>query len=282
MKTTQTVLLLLSVFLPSAISVPTPLTCPLTGKPPSVPKIPSARCLDAAKSSCCQDCSDFSYALNLLTADVTKLVSDMNPEYAKFVPEGTEIQFCSMFQGKETCSLLVESLICAITCNPGSSNYVTSNNGAVTVTVCETTANRVYDACSGLTYNNFPLSSLIKDAGGFMSGAMTSIVKMATGLKDVTINVDKTNGKCYSGPKALPESTSCCDNMTVPGNCPAGVVDANQFSQSLGKIKSTALCGNATAQSTQAASPPPPPKSANVATVSLVTLVCMLAGMMLI
>ncbi|CAI5526079.1 unnamed protein product [Closterium sp. Naga37s-1] len=138
-------------------------------------------------------------------------------------------------------------------------------------------ANRVYDACSGLTYNNVPLSSLIKDAGGFMSDAMTSIVKMATGLTDVAINVDKTNGKCYSGPKALPKSTSCCDNMTVPGNCPAGVVDANQFSQSLGKIKSTATCGNATA-----ASPPPPPKSANVATVSLVTLVCMFAGMMLI
>ncbi|GJP45282.1 hypothetical protein CLOM_g4687 [Closterium sp. NIES-68] len=278
MKTTSAVLFLFAVFLPLAISVPTPLTCPLTGKPPSVPNIPSARCLDAAKSSCCEDCSDFRYALNLLTADVTKLVADIQPDYAKLVPEGTEIQFCSMFEGKESCSLLVESMICAITCNPGSSNYVTFKNGATTVTVCEAMANRVYDACSGLTYSSFKLSTLIKDASGFMSGAMTSIVKMATGLKDVTINVDKADGKCYTGPKALPKSTSCCNNMAVPGNCPAGVVDANQFSESFGKIKSSASCGNATGQS---APPPLEYKRASVFTVSLVSLVSMLAGHLL-
>eukprot|EP00475_Leptophrys_vorax_P000261 TRINITY_DN10156_c0_g1_i1.p1 TRINITY_DN10156_c0_g1~~TRINITY_DN10156_c0_g1_i1.p1 ORF type:complete len:323 (-),score=-1.39 TRINITY_DN10156_c0_g1_i1:412-1380(-) len=232
--------LLIAALLPLALAVKYPI-CPLTGKPPVAPRTAPARCLDAAKMSCCQDCADTSYALQLLNANASALVTQIYPDLATMLPMDPSVQVCNIFSGQEQCSLLVESILCATTCNPDGGSYVTGTAAAPILHLCDEMAQRTYAACSGLSLSDFQMSAFITDAPTFMQMVVANVVQVV-GVKNFNITVVPGKAKCFNGPKRMPLITSCCDPLSPSATCPPGVVDRVRYATVIGKKPDPSYC----------------------------------------
>ena len=75
-----TLVLACLVILPAVIAVDYP-NCPLTGKPPKKLTVPGTRCTDAAEYSCCDDCMDIWYALNVMSTNTTQIIQAFIPTF---------------------------------------------------------------------------------------------------------------------------------------------------------------------------------------------------------
>lgn len=208
--------------------------CPFTNKYPIAPTVLHTRCPDASTYACCNDCSDINSAITKIGASASDLIWQIGlpgiPDNLP-VPRGQTLQMCSLFTGKRLCSFLVESLICATTCNPDSGAYVSGVSNAPTLTICQGLADRIHDECAELEIMGIMLTGFFPRRNDFTRNVISSMVRML-GVPGLTINVTK-DGSCFPGPTSLPPMPVCCDPITIPKACPSGSI---MSSSSLGSI----------------------------------------------
>ncbi|CAI5520689.1 unnamed protein product [Closterium sp. Naga37s-1] len=126
--------------------------CPLTKQPPSLPTVPYRRCMDAAAASCCTDCKEIQNAL----AGVSANVSIIMPQLLTPLGPMNEVDYsgttaCDYLYGLDDCQFHLEQLLCALTCNPDSGNYVFVKAGRPILRVCPTYAQEVFGYCKDVS-----------------------------------------------------------------------------------------------------------------------------------
>ncbi|CAI7786169.1 unnamed protein product [Closterium sp. NIES-54] len=198
--------------------------CPFTGLPPTKPKVSASRCLDAAEMSCCKDCSDRRYALAEVSANVTTLISTVDPRLSNLLG-ARDIQLCSSFVNFRECQDLLEQMICATGCNPDSGKYLELPRGiAGEMRVCAPFADKVYEKCKDLPLPGFQGAiSKYFNSGEMLMTTLFGRVGQAFDAINYTVVVTPVlegTDKCYNGPMKLPDTNVCCDSLPATKECP--------------------------------------------------------------
>ncbi|GJP28999.1 hypothetical protein CLOM_g5 [Closterium sp. NIES-68] len=229
--------LLLLVLLPLASAQPYP-KCPLTGKLPKPAKVIHTRCPAAAKLSCCQDCFDLNYAIRALATNVTSVV-DANTG-GMGTQLGVPADVCGLFKGSETCELLVEQFVCAVSCNPDSGNYFSKASGAPILNVCSAFAQQVYDACGSLSLGELKVGDFLFTPADLIQSVLVPVIGSAVPNFNATIS----DVGCYGGPEQVPATPLCCDPLNVPRKCPKGAVNLTNTADIIGRKPAAAICAD--------------------------------------
>ncbi|CAI6002083.1 unnamed protein product [Closterium sp. NIES-64] len=217
--------------------------CPLTKQPPSLPTVPYRRCMDAAAASCCTDCKEIQNAL----AGVSANVSIIMPQLLTPLGPMNEVDYsgttaCDYLYGLDDCQFHLEQLLCALTCNPDSGNYVFVKAGRPILRVCPTYAQEVFQYCKDVS-----LGTVLVGAGfptkELLLGRLFTPLVQKLGIGNVAFIVSEKN--CYSGPAALPEQPACCDPLYVPKECPYGSVDTKKYAAFIGRSMDGGNASNA-------------------------------------
>ncbi|CAI7868507.1 unnamed protein product [Closterium sp. NIES-54] len=246
--------------------------CPFTGLPPSKPNVTVSRCLDASEMTCCDDCSDRRYALAEVSANVTTLISTIDPRLLKLLKG--DVQICSSFVSHRECLDVLEQMICATGCNPDSGKYLELPPGEMgLMRVCAPYAQELYDKCKDVALPGFQgsISHYFNSAEKLIT-IMFRRVGQAFNALNYTVKVSPTSegtDKCYNGPTRLPEIDACCDPLPTTPDCPITKLNVTSFPQFvpfIGRTIADPTCPTAQSRASAADSPavgspsPPPPK----------------------
>ncbi|CAI6003957.1 unnamed protein product [Closterium sp. NIES-64] len=190
--------------------------CPLTGKPATKPTIPHSRCVEAQQLSCCADCADLTFPIQVLAIDVA----------------------AALEPGHEECEQLIEQLVCAVTCNPDSGYYFIDTPTGPYMQVCKAFAQQVYDKCSTLKVGDISVDMVIYNPEQLIKQAIVPLV--AEAVPGFTAGVSDVG--CYGGPQVLPATPLCCDPLAIPKTCPAGSVNTTGAEKIPGRKPDAKIC----------------------------------------
>ncbi|CAI5471055.1 unnamed protein product [Closterium sp. Yama58-4] len=272
--------------------------CPFTGLPPTKPKVKASRCLDAAEMSCCKDCSDRRYALAEVSANVTTLISTVDPRLSNLLG-GKDIQLCSSFVNFRECQDLLEQMICATGCNPDSGKYLELPRGVVgEMRVCAPFADKVYEKCKDLPLPGFQgaISQYFNSGEKLMTTLFGRVGQAFDAINYTVVVTPVLEGtdKCYNGPTKLPDTNVCCDSLPATKECPISTLNVTmhpEYKPFIGRTIADPSCpaapgapsgaggsangstngsgsGSANSSATGSSSPPPPKESGRLVTAS--------------
>ncbi|CAI5514253.1 unnamed protein product [Closterium sp. Naga37s-1] len=188
--------------------------------------------------SCCQDCFDLNYAIRALTTNVTSVV-DANTG-GMGTQLGVPADVCGLFKGSETCELLVEQLVCAVSCNPDSGNYFSKATGAPILNICTAFAQQVYDACGTLSLGELKVGDFLFTPADLIQSVLVPVIGSAVPNFNASIN----DVGCYGGPEQVPSTPLCCDPLNVPRQCPKGAVNLTGSAGIVGRKPAAAICAD--------------------------------------
>ncbi|CAI7911062.1 unnamed protein product [Closterium sp. NIES-54] len=209
--------------------------CPLTGKPATKPTIPHSRCVEAQQLSCCADCADLTFPIQVLAIDVAAALEPVTQGLAT-----APADVCQLFKGHEECEQLIEQLVCAVTCNPDSGYYFIDTPTGPYMQVCKAFAQQVYDKCSTLKVGDLSVDMLIYNPEELIKQAIVPLV--AEAVPGFTAGVSAPSAPS-SAPAPAPGSDASPGSEMAPSS--GGTVDGGSSPP--------------TAPPPAAPSPPPPP-----------------------
>ncbi|CAI5514255.1 unnamed protein product [Closterium sp. Naga37s-1] len=207
--------------------------CPLTGKPATKPTIPHSRCVEAQQLSCCADCADLTFPIQVLAIDVAAALEPVTQGLAT-----APADVCQLFKGHEECEQLIEQLVCAVTCNPDSGYYFIDTPTGPYMQLCKAFAQQVYDKCSTLKVGDLSVDMVIYNPEELIKQAIVPLV--AEAVPGFTAGVSDVG--CYGGPQVLPATPLCCDPLTIPKTCPAGSVNTTGAEKVPGRKPDAKIC----------------------------------------
>ncbi|CAI5493552.1 unnamed protein product [Closterium sp. Naga37s-1] len=238
--------------------------------------------------SCCKDCSDRRYALAEVSANVTTLISTVDPRLSKLLG-GKDVQLCSSFVNFRECQDLLEQMICATGCNPDSGKYLELPRGVVgEMRVCAPFADKVYEKCKDLPLPGFQgaISQYFNSGEKLMTTLFGRVGQAFDAINYTVVVTPVLEGtdKCYNGPLKLPDTNVCCDSLPATKECPISKLNVTmhpEYKPFIGRTIADPSCpaapgapsgangsassstnGSANSAATGSSSSPPPPKEA--------------------
>ncbi|CAI5977685.1 unnamed protein product [Closterium sp. NIES-64] len=153
---------------------------------------------------------------------------------------GVPADVCGLFKGSETCELLVEQLVCAVSCNPDSGNYFSKSTGAPILNICTAFAQQVYDACGTLSLGELKVGDFLFTPADLIQSVLVPVISSAVPNFNASIN----DVGCYGGPEQVPSTPLCCDPLNVPRQCPKGAVNLTGSAGIVGRKPAAAICAD--------------------------------------
>ncbi|CAI5979654.1 unnamed protein product [Closterium sp. NIES-65] len=197
--------------------------CPLTGKPATKPTIPHSRCVEAQQLSCCADCADLTFPIQVLAIDVAAALEPVTQGLATAPADvgGTRLGAKGAWMGA----------------NDSGYYFIDTPTGPY-MQVCKAFAQQVYDKCSTLKVGDISVDMVIYNPEQLIKQAIVPLV--AEAVPGFTAGV--SNVGCYGGPQVLPATPLCCDPLAIPKTCSAGSVNTTGAEKIPGRKPDAKIC----------------------------------------